>query len=65
MMPLKDGFQFCTEQALNEKIANIPVTIMSGDILIRQMLEKTRACDYILKPLDIYQLLETVKKHCL
>ncbi len=65
MMPIKDGFQFCTEQALNEKIANIPVIILSGDILTKQMFEKTRACAYILKPLDLFQLLETVKKYCL
>lgn len=63
-MPVKNGLQFCAEQASNQKIAHIPVIIMSADNQIKLMQEKVHACAYIKKPTDIDQMLETVKKYC-
>ena len=64
MMPIKDGFQFCSEKALNEKIAKVPVIVMSAYGQIQEKQEKARAVAHIRKPFDIDHVIETVKRFC-
>ena len=64
MMPIKDGYQFCIEQALNSKIAQIPVIIMSAHGHIKEKRERINARAYLKKPVDIDEIIETVKRHC-
>jgi CheY-like chemotaxis protein len=64
MMPVMDGFQFRAEQRMNEKIAKIPVILMSADVHVQQKNEKLQAADYIKKPVDIDHLLKVVEKYC-
>ncbi len=64
MMPVMDGVQFCAEKRMNEKIAKIPVILMSADVHIQQKQEKVHAVDFVKKPVDIDHLIMVVKKHC-
>jgi len=64
MMPIKDGFQFCTEKDANPKIAHLPVVVMSADGHIRENQQRVNARAYLKKPLDIYEIIEIVGKYC-
>jgi DNA-binding response OmpR family regulator len=63
-MPIKDGIQFCIEQKLNKEIAQIPVVIMSADGDIEKKQVITQAQGYIKKPLNIDEMLKTIKRYC-
>lgn len=65
MMPVKDGFQFCAEKEANPKIAHLPVVVMSADGHIRENQLRVNAKAYLKKPLDIYEIISIVQKHCL
>lgn len=65
MMPIKDGFQFCLEKEANPKFAHLPVVVMSADGHIRENQQRVNACAYLKKPLDIYQVIDTVARCCL
>ncbi|KFE63450.1 response regulator [Hyalangium minutum] len=57
MMPVKDGFQFRSEQQANPRIAHIPVVVMSADPHLDNHRESLAARTYLHKPLDIDLLL--------
>ncbi len=65
MMPVKDGFQFCAEKEADPKIAHLPVVVMSADGHIRENQLRVNARAYLKKPLDIYEIINIVEKHCL
>lgn len=65
MMPIKDGFQFCAEKDANPKIAHLPVVVMSADGHVRENQQRVNALAYLKKPLDIYEIINTVEKYCL
>ncbi len=62
MMPVMDGYQFRAEQALDPRIANVPVVIMSADGNLQAKTAKVRPFATIRKPMDIALLLETVER---
>ena len=64
MMPIKDGYQFRTEQVLNSKIALIPVVVMSAHGHIKEEQKLINAKAYLKKPVDIDEIIETVRRHC-
>lgn len=64
MMPIMDGYQFCEEKALNEKITAIPVVIMSADGDIQHKIEKLDISCFIKKPVDIDEVLLLVAEIC-
>lgn len=63
MMPVMDGFSFREEQIRDPEIARIPVVVMSADGNISQKQSRIGAADFLKKPLDIYNLIQTLNKH--
>ncbi|RKH21054.1 response regulator [Corallococcus praedator] len=57
MMPVKDGFQFRTEQRADARFAHIPVVVMSADPQLDSRREVLAARSYLRKPVDIDLLL--------
>ncbi len=62
LMPIMDGYQFCQEQIKDDRLAQIPLIVMSAERDIRGIKTAIRATDYIKKPLDIDTLLTSVEK---
>jgi DNA-binding response OmpR family regulator len=65
MMPVKDGKQFCLDQAACHWIAQIPVVIMSASSNIKIETMPPQVKGLIEKPADIDQIIKTIKEHCL
>jgi len=63
MMPIKDGFEFRVEQQSNPALSQIPVIIMSADGHTNLKKEKTKAVDYIKKPVDMAVMLDKIRTH--
>lgn len=59
MMPVKDGFQFRTEQRTDARFAHIPVVVMSADPQLDSRRGLLEARAYLRKPVDIDLLLAT------
>jgi CheY-like chemotaxis protein len=57
MMPVKDGFQFRTEQRADARFAHIPVVVMSADPRLDSHRDVLDARSYLHKPIDIELLL--------
>lgn len=57
MMPVKDGFQFRTEQRADARFAHIPVIVMSADPQLDSRREVLAARSYLRKPVDIDTLI--------
>ena len=64
MMPRCDGSQFLTQQAADEKIASIPVVILTADARVQAKMPKMEARDFLGKPVKLKRLLEVVKRYC-
>jgi CheY-like chemotaxis protein len=64
-MPVKDGFQFREEQQLDEKLARIPVLVMTADGNVETKALKVNAIGFIKKPFDINYIVKMVRQHCL
>ncbi|HEX6835893.1 MAG TPA: response regulator [Polyangia bacterium] len=63
MMPVMDGWGFRAAQLADERLAKIPVVILSAATDVRQHAERLRVDDYLVKPLDVPQLLHAVERH--
>ncbi len=57
MMPVKDGFQFRSEQRADARFAHIPVVVMSADPRLDSRRDALEALAYLRKPVDIDALL--------
>jgi DNA-binding response OmpR family regulator len=64
MMPIKDGAQFLSEQRSDQAIKSIPVVLMSADPRASQKTGGIAADGYLKKPVEIDDLLNTVKRYC-
>lgn len=62
-LPVKDGFQFRAEQLGNPQLAHIPVVVISADGKLEEKTENLGATDLLKKPVDIEQLVNTVRKN--
>jgi CheY-like chemotaxis protein len=63
MMPVCDGASFRAAQLADERLAAVPVVLLTADI---RMDEKTRALDanaYVKKPVDLDTLVATIREH--
>ncbi|NOK17166.1 response regulator [Corallococcus carmarthensis] len=58
MMPVKDGFQFRSEQRADDRFADIPVVVMSADPQLDSRKDLLEARAYLRKPVDMDQLLD-------
>ncbi len=67
MMPEKDGYQVCDEVRCNDAIKHIPVIVVTGTAVekevINQAFETYGARDYLVKPFEPDELLEKIRKH--
>ncbi len=63
MMPVMDGFEFCRQKLFHPKFKNVPLVVMSADGNVKTKKDLTQAQAYIKKPLDIFVLLDTVRKY--
>lgn len=63
MMPVMDGYQFREKQLLDERMAKIPVVLMTADGHIEKKREKINVPDSIKKPMNVKQLMEIVSRY--
>ena len=63
-MPVLDGWGFRAQQQLDPSCASIPVVVVSADGSVSQKAGTLGAVDYLKKPVDIYSLLDILKRHC-
>jgi CheY-like chemotaxis protein len=64
MMPVMDGWEFRRQQQQDAGLASVPVVIVSGDSSVAQNATSLRADGYLVKPINLDTLLETIKLHC-
>lgn len=62
-LPIKDGFQFRSEQMSNPRLADIPVVVISADGKLEEKTEHLGISGLLKKPVDIEQLVSTVRKN--
>lgn len=62
-LPVKDGFQFRSEQLSNPQLADIPVVVISADGRLEEKTESLGISGLLRKPVDIEQLVNTVRKN--
>jgi CheY-like chemotaxis protein len=62
MMPVMDGFEFRAIQMKDEKIADIPVVVLTADGQVEKKLLQLQVSGYLRKPVDISRLLKTAQK---
>jgi CheY-like chemotaxis protein len=62
-LPVKDGFQFRSEQLSNPQLADIPVVVISADGKLEEKTESLRINGLLRKPVDIEQLVNTVRQN--
>ena len=63
MMPVMDGWAFRAAQLADERLAAIPVVILSAATDVRRHAAQLHVEDYLVKPLDVPLLLNAVERH--
>jgi CheY-like chemotaxis protein len=63
MMPVMDGWAFRAAQLADERLAKIPVVILSAATDVRRHAQQLRVDDYLVKPLDVPLLLNAIERH--
>jgi len=63
-MPLKDGYQFRSEQMQDSNLVKIPVVLMSADIQVDKKASQARCAGYLQKPVNIDEVLSKVSECC-
>ncbi len=64
-MPGEGGAQFRELQRADSAIADIPVVLLSADTQVSEKCEELGAVDHLKKPVDIDELLDTVRRCCI
>jgi CheY-like chemotaxis protein len=62
-MPVMDGLTFCQQRKHDDRLANIPVVLVSSADDIAEKASSAGADSYLQKPIDTIQLLD-VLQHC-
>jgi CheY-like chemotaxis protein len=65
MMPVMDGFQFRERVLKDDGLSTIPILIMSADGHVKEKLARIGAKAYLQKPVDMDDLIRSVKTHLL
>jgi CheY-like chemotaxis protein len=63
-MPVMDGRQFRTEQRRDPTLASVPVVLLSADGTIQQDAAAIGADEFLQKPFELDNLLDTVHRWC-
>jgi CheY-like chemotaxis protein len=64
MMPVMNGWQFRCEQLLDDRLAAIPVVVLSGAADVGERARTIGASGILRKPVDLDVLLEVVGRYC-
>jgi two-component system nitrogen regulation response regulator NtrX len=63
MMPRLDGEEVLERIKKDPRLAQVPVVVLSGDILARERVDQLHADDFVLKPVELDHLLAVVRRH--
>ena len=63
MMPVMDGWAFRAAQLADERLAKIPVVILSAATDVDRHAAQLRVEDFLVKPLEMPRLLDAVERH--
>src|SRR5262245_53485 len=63
MMPVMDGWEFCRRVAADEKMARIPIAIVTAAAAIERMPVRRNDAGFFTKPVDYGRLLEVVRRY--
>jgi DNA-binding response OmpR family regulator len=63
MMPVLDGFKFCSILNESHNLKKIPIIIMSADGHVKQKQDATQAVAYLKKPVDIDEVINTINRY--
>ena len=64
MMPVMNGWEVMNRRRDDERIASIPVIVISADGQVREKANAIGAVGYLTKPIDLDRLLDTVERYC-
>ena len=64
MMPVMSGWEFRMEQQTDNRLAAIPVIVLSARPSLQHEAYKMTVDGFIPKPMDITRLLTTVERYC-
>jgi DNA-binding response OmpR family regulator len=64
MVPVMDGWQFMAERARHPELLTIPVVVVSAHLTIQRQATALKAAGYLTKPIDMGQLIATVRRYC-
>jgi CheY-like chemotaxis protein len=64
MMPHMNGWEFCTAQQQDPRLAPIPVVVLSAWPDLKRAASTIPVVGYVPKPIDFDRLLHLVKRHC-
>jgi CheY-like chemotaxis protein len=62
MMPIMNGWEFRAEQLQDRRIMSVPVVVLSGDGSALDQARSLGTSDYIMKPVQLDQLLALVRR---
>jgi CheY-like chemotaxis protein len=63
MMPVMNGVEFCQKKATNERLASIPVVMMTASGNLIKLMDRVdeEAEGYLTKPMDINSIINTIE----
>jgi CheY-like chemotaxis protein len=64
MMPVMDGFEFRHQQLQDERLASIPVIVVTADGRAREKARQLRTDRFLQKPISPAELLRAVNEYC-
>jgi two-component system, chemotaxis family, chemotaxis protein CheY len=64
LMPVMNGWDFRRKQQATPAIADIPVLLMSAGAHMAMVSGELNAAGYVVKPVEISDLLAVVQQHC-
>lgn len=63
-MPVMDGWAFCREKQQDPALKAIPILVTSAVSPLDPRNDGLQAVCYMTKPLDFYELLASIRRHC-
>jgi CheY-like chemotaxis protein len=64
LMPVMNGWDFRARQRATPAFADIPVLLMSAGAHLPAVNGELKSVGYIAKPVDTFDLIELVRRHC-
>jgi CheY-like chemotaxis protein len=63
-MPVMDGWEFCEALAADERLASIPVAILTASAIYYSLPHRRNGAGLFTKPVDFQRLLALVRRFC-